>query len=88
MALKDDVTWYELSKNDEAERNRQFKCFKVFFRHLSFELLNAFSLLPGPFDEEGQVVEQTEGVEGVADDLRDSPCSDEQQDAVLTLDLQ
>lgn len=81
MELKHDVTWYE------AVRNREFKCFKVYFS-TSFELLNAFSLLPGPFDEEGQVVEQTEGVEGVADDLRDGPCSDEQQDAVLTLDLQ
>ena len=44
--------------------------------------------LPGPFDEVGQVVEEAEGVEGVADDLCDGPGGDEQQHAVLTLHLQ
>lgn len=44
--------------------------------------------LPCPFDEVGQVVEQTEGVEGVADDLCDGPCRYEEQDTVFTLDLE
>ena len=44
-------------------------------------------VLPGPLDEVGQVVEQAEGVEGVADDLRYRPGRHEQQHAVLTLHL-
>lgn len=43
--------------------------------------------LPCPFDEVGQVVEQTEGVEGVADDLCNGPGRYEEQDTVFTLDL-
>lgn len=34
------------------------------------------------------MIEQAEGVEGVADDLRDGPGRDEQQHAVLALHLQ
>lgn len=48
-------------------------------------LFNYF--LPSPFDEVWQVIEQAEGVEGVADNLCDSPGCDKQQYTVLTLNL-
>jgi hypothetical protein len=43
--------------------------------------------LPCPFDEVGQVVEQTESVEGVTDDLCDGPGWHKEQDTVFILDL-
>lgn len=52
-----------------------------------FVPLSAQVLLPCPFDEVRQVVEQAERVEGVTDDLRDGPGRDEQQHAVLALHL-
>lgn len=41
----------------------------------------------GPFDEVGQMIEQAEGVEGVADDLGDGPGCDEEQHAILALHI-
>lgn len=68
-------------------RCSSFIFFFFFVKHPHLPAAATISL-PGPLDEVRQVIEQAEGVEGVADDLRDGPGRDEQQHAVLALHLQ